>query len=103
MDFRQDQQPPESRPTYIQDVITGKRRLLSMGRPKPRSPSPPPLNSVRRLSTRRKYRSAHRVAAHRQRQRQRLATINKQIESEMIAGVPTKYTVPSISIGADGN
>jgi len=87
-------QPPESRPTYIQDIITGKRRLLSMGRPKPRSPSPPPLTPVQRLSTRRKYSSAHRVAACRQRQRERLAIVNKEVEEGMIAGIATRYKTP---------
>src|SRR5271170_2282840 len=98
MDFRQDQQPPESRLTYIQDIITDKRRLLNMGRPKPRSPSPPPLNSVQRLSTRHIYNSAHRVTAHRQRQMEHLATVNKEIEKEMIAGISTRYKVLGIYI-----
>ena len=33
MDVREDQAvEPESRPTYIQEILSGKRRLLSMGR-----------------------------------------------------------------------
>ena len=32
MDIREDQDEPDSRPTYIQEILSGKRRLVSMGR-----------------------------------------------------------------------
>ena len=91
MDVRQDQETPESQPTYIQDIVTGKRRVLAMGRPRSPSPSSPPLSPVQRLSARRKYISTPRVASHRQRKRQTLATINKAMESEMISALPTRF------------
>lgn len=69
MDVRGNQQPPESRPDYVQDIISGKRRVVTVGRP--RSPPPPPspnlpLGPVQRLSSRQKPTSTPRVAARRQ-------------------------------------
>lgn len=65
MDFREEQEPPTSRPTYIQDIVTGKRRVV-MGRLRSPPPSSPSLSPVQRLSTRRKYISTPRVASYRQ-------------------------------------
>jgi hypothetical protein len=93
MDIREDQPEPESRPTYIQDIVSGKRRLISMGRLRSLFPAETPLSPVQRLSARRKSSSAHRMVAHRQRTRERLAVINQQLELEMIAAIPSRYEV----------
>src|SRR5271170_623824 len=103
MDVREDQPvEPESRPTYMQEILSGKRRLLSMGWP--RFPSlaattltpiltptlTPVLTPVQRISARRKFSSTHRVIAHRQKQRLRLEALTEQVRSKMIAEVPTR-------------
>src|SRR5271170_2979305 len=104
MDVREDQPvEPESRQTYMQEILSGKRRLLSMGRP--RFPSlavttltpiltpstlTPVLTPVQRISARRKFSSTHRVITHRQKQRLRLEALTKQLRSKMIAEVPTR-------------
>ena len=98
-DFRQDQELPETRPAYVQDVVTGKRRVF-MPRLRPRSASQLPLTqtSLQRISNRRKQSSRHRMAALRQRQRQNLISVSQQVESEMIAGVPTRYGFMVVSV-----
>src|SRR5271154_1187141 len=103
MDVHEDQPvEPESRPTYMQEILSGKRRLLSMGRP--RFPSlaataltpiltptlTPVLTPVQRISARRKFSSTHRVIAHHQKQRLRLKALTEQLRSKMIAEVPTR-------------
>ena len=93
MEIREDQDEPDSRPTYIQEIVSGKRRLVSMGRLRFPSLSATTLTPVQRLSTRRKSTSVLRVAAHRRRNRQRLAAIDKQREAEMVATIPTRYIV----------
>ena len=101
MDVREDQPEPESRPTYMQEILSGRRRLVSMGRPRFTSLSATTLTPiltpvptpVQRISARRKFTSTHRVVAHRPRKRQKLEAINEQLQSEMIAKVPTRYSV----------
>lgn len=69
MDVRGNQQPPESRPDYVQDIVSGKRSVVTLGRPRfpPHPPSPNlPLSPVQRLSSRQKPTSTPRVADHRQ-------------------------------------
>ena len=67
MDIREDRDEPESRPTYIQEIVSGKRRLISIGRPRLifASLSATTLTPVQRLSARRKSTSTYRVVAHR--------------------------------------
>ena len=65
MDIREDQDEPESRPTYIQEILSGKRRLVSMGLLRFPSLSATTLTPVQRLSTRRKSTSTNRMIAHR--------------------------------------
>src|SRR5579859_2269659 len=106
MDVREDQEvEPESRPTYMQEILSGKRRLLSMSRPRFPSLSATTLTPiltpvlthiltpVQRISAHRKSTSTHRVVAHRRRKRQKLEAINEQLRSGMIAEVPTRYSV----------
>jgi len=93
MDIRQNQETPESQPTYIQDIVTGKRRVLTMGKLRLPSPLSPPLSPVQRLSARQKYISTPRVASHRQRKRLTLATISKEMESEMISALPIRFEI----------
>ena len=73
MDVREDQDEPDSRPTYMQEILSGKRRLVSMGRL--RFPSllattmtpilTPVLTPVQKISPHRKSTNTHRVVAHR--------------------------------------
>ena len=106
MDVQEDQEvEPESRPTYMQEILNGKRRLLSMGRPRFPSLSTNTLTPiltpvltlvltpVQRISTRRKSTSTNRVIAHCRRKWQNLEAINEKLRSEMIAAVPTRYSV----------
>jgi|SRR5271154_541863 hypothetical protein len=60
MDIREDQEP-DSRPTYIQEILSGKRRLVSMGRLRFPSLSATTLTPVQRPSTRRKPTSTNQV------------------------------------------
>jgi len=93
MDIREDQEEPDSRPTYIQDIVSGKRRLVSMGRLRFPSLSATSLTPVQRISVRGKSTSVHRVTAHRRRNKQKFAAINEYIESEMIATILTRYNI----------
>ena len=79
MDIREDQDEPDSRPTYIHEILSGKRRPVSMGRLRFHSLSATTLTPVQRLSTRRKSTSTNRVIAHRRRQRRRLEAITEQL------------------------
>ena len=98
MEIQEDQDEPESRPTYIQEIVSGKRRLISMGRPRFASFSATPLTPVQRLSARRKSTSTHRVVAHRRRKREKLKALDEQLRSEMIAAIPTRYSFVFLSI-----
>ena len=79
--------------------MTGKRRVF-MPRLRRRSASQLPLTqtSLQRILNRRKQSSRHRMAALRQRQRQNLISVSQQVESEMIAGVPTRYGFMVVSV-----
>src|SRR5271154_5671127 len=86
----------------MQEILSGKRRLLSMGWP--RFPSlaattltpiltptlTPVLTPVQRISACRKFSSTHRVITHRQKQRLRLEALTEQLRFKMIAEVPTR-------------
>jgi hypothetical protein len=91
-EFRQNARPPISRPAYIQDIISGKRSV-HINRPKPQSPSvsPPPQTVPQRIASRRKDKSKYRMAHLRRRRRAKLTAICQQMESEMIAALPSRY------------
>jgi hypothetical protein len=87
MDFRPCEATPISRPSHIQDIVSGRRRV-TMGLP---ISSAPPLTPVQRLSARRKTNSNSRVTIHRQRMLENRRLRNKRCESEMLASLPKKY------------
>src|SRR5271154_6209411 len=90
MDIRENQDEPDSRPTYIQEILSGKRRLVSMGWLRFPSLSATTLTPVQRLSTRRKSTSTNRVIVHRRNLRQKTEALIEQLRSKMIAEVPTR-------------
>ena len=97
MDVLEDQAEPESRPTYIQEILSGKRRLVSICQPRFPSLSSitltPILTPIQRISVHHKCTNTHGVVAHCRRRRQKLEAINEQLQSEMIAKVSIRYNV----------
>ena len=61
-EFRPDQEAPNFRPGYVQDIITGKRQIIQC-QPRSLSPSPPVQTPIQGISSRRKQSSTKRVAA----------------------------------------